>query len=105
MAPQIMPYRASFRQANGPFRPTTFGSTASAGSRTSSRVMSHWMEARIDSFGSMAVAVNPGVSVGTTNPRIPSSVCAQITATDAMDAKPIHRLAPVSTQSDPSLRA
>ena len=105
MAPQMIPYRASFRQANGPFRPTTFGSTASAGSRTSSRVMSHWMEARIDSFGSIGVAVNPGVSVGTTKPRIPSSVCAQITATWAMEARPIHRLAPLSTQSEPSRRA
>ena len=37
MAPQMMPYRASFRQANGPLSPTTFGSTASAGSRTSSK--------------------------------------------------------------------
>jgi hypothetical protein len=63
------------------------------------------MEARIDSFGSIAVAVNPGVVVGTTNPRIPSTVCAQMTATSAMEARPIHRLAPVSTQSDPSLRA
>ena len=32
--------------------------------------MSHWMEARMDSFGSIGVAVNPGVSVGTTKPRI-----------------------------------
>jgi hypothetical protein len=67
--------------------------------------MSHWTEARIDSFGSMLVAVNPGVSVGTTNPRIPSSVWAQITATAAIEASPIHRFAPVNTQSDPSLRA
>ncbi len=63
------------------------------------------MEARIDSFGSIGVAMNPGVSVGTTNPRMPSSVCAQITATWAIDARPIHRFAPVSTQSEPSLRA
>ena len=81
------------------------GSTASAGSRTSSRVMSHWIDARIDSFGSIGVAVKPGVSVGTTNPRIPSSVCAQMTATSAIDASPIHRFAPVSTQSVPSRAA
>ncbi len=67
--------------------------------------MSHWIEARIDSFGPIGVAVKPGVSVGTTKPLIPPSVCAQITATWAMDARPIHRLAPVSTQSDPSRRA
>jgi hypothetical protein len=36
--------------------------------------MSHWIDARIESFGSIAVAVNPGVDVGTTNPRTPSSV-------------------------------
>ena len=67
--------------------------------------MSHWMDARIDSFAVMGVALKPGVSVGTTKPRIPSSVCAQITATLATLASPIQRLAPLMTQSSPSLRA
>ena len=43
--------------------------------------MSHWMVARIDSFGAIGVAVKPAVSVGTMKPRMPSSVCAQMTAT------------------------
>ena len=36
---------------------------------------------------------------GRRNPRMPSSVCAQMTATSAIEASPIQRLAPVSTQS------
>ena len=79
-------------------RPRAPGSSASAGSRTSSRVMSHWIDARIDSFGSIGVAVKPSVAVGTTKPRMPSSVCAQMIATSAIEASPIQRLAPVSTQ-------
>ena len=59
----------------------------------------------MDSFGSMGVAVKPGVSVGTTKPRMPPSVCAQITATCATEASPIHRLVPVRIQSPPSRRA
>ena len=97
----MIPYRASFRQENGPRSPCAFGSSASAGNRTSSSSISHWMDARMDSFGSMIVAVKPGVSVGTRNPRIPSSVIAQITATFATVANPIHRLVPFSTQSVP----
>ncbi|CAN5778311.1 hypothetical protein BH24ACT8_BH24ACT8_11530 [soil metagenome] len=50
-------------------------------------------------------AENPGVSVGTTNPRMPSSVCAQTTATEATDPLVIHILVPSSTQSSPSRRA
>ena len=44
------------------------------------------------SFGSIGVAVNPGVTVGTRKPRMPSWVRAQMTATSAIDARPIHRL-------------
>ena len=105
MAPQMIPYRASLRQENGPFRPVTPGSTASAGSRTSVSVMSHWMDARMDSLGSIAVAVNPGVSVGITKPRIPSWVLAQMIATSAIEARPIQRLVPVSSQPSPSRTA
>ncbi len=67
--------------------------------------MSHCTEARIDSFGSMFLAPKPDESVGTRKPRRPSSVCAQMTATPAREASPIQRLTPVSSQSDPSLRA
>jgi hypothetical protein len=72
--------------------------------------MSHWIEARIDSFGSIGVAVKPGEDVGTTKPLIdpaplPSSVWAQMIATSAMDASPIQRLAPFSTHPSPSRTA
>ncbi len=93
------------RQENGPFKPVAPGSTASAGTRTPLSVMSHWIEARIPSLGSMGVAVKPPVPVGTTKPRIPSSVFAQMIATSAMEASPIHRFAPSITQSSPSRTA
>jgi hypothetical protein len=67
--------------------------------------MSHWIEARMASFGSIGVAANPGVAVGTRKPRMPSWVRAQMTATSAIDARPIHRLAPLITQPSRSRRA
>jgi hypothetical protein len=51
------------------------------------------------------LAVNPGVSVGTMNPRIPSSVAAQTIAMSATDPLVIHILRPLRIQSDPSRRA
>ena len=48
------------------------------------------------------MAVKPGVSVGTTKPRMPSSVCAHTTATPASVPLVIHILPPLSTQSSPS---
>ena len=51
------------------------------------------------------MAVNPAVAVGTTKPRMPSSVRAQITATSAIEARPIQRFAPSITQSSPSRTA
>jgi hypothetical protein len=68
-------------------------------------MMSHWMDARMDSLGSIGVAVNPGVSVGTTKPRTPSWVLAQTIATSSIEAKPIQHLAPVSSQPSPSRTA
>jgi hypothetical protein len=57
----------------------------------------------------MRGAEKPGVSVGTTNPRIPSSVCAQTTATSETDPLVIHIFEPSRTQStcapSPSRRA
>ena len=50
----------------------------------------------------MTGALNPGVSVGTTKPRMPSSVCAHTTATSATAPLVIHILVPLSTQSSPS---
>jgi hypothetical protein len=66
---------------------------------------SHWTDARIDSLPVIGVAVKPRLSVGTTNPRIPSSVAAQMIATSAIEASPIHRFAPESTQLEPSRTA
>ncbi|CKR66637.1 Uncharacterised protein [Mycobacterium tuberculosis] len=53
----------------------------------------------------MVLAVKPGVSVGTMNPRIPSSVAAHTIATSATEPLVIHILPPVITQSGPSRRA
>ena len=53
----------------------------------------------------MGVAVKPGAAVGTTKPRMSSVVLAQITATSAMEARPIHRFAPSITHSSPSRTA
>ena len=55
-----------------------------------------------DIFLWMRLAWKPGVSVGTTKPRIPSSVRAQTTATSATFPLVIHILEPSSTQSSPS---
>src|SRR5665811_2598249 len=80
IAPHRMPYRASLRQDSGPMRPRTSGNTASWGRRTPSRTSSLVTDALNDNLCLITVAENPGVSVGTTNPRIPSSVWAQMTA-------------------------
>src|ERR1700761_7407988 len=50
----------------------------------------------------MVLAVNPGVLVGTTKPRTPSSVTAQTIATSATEPLVIHILRPLRIQSDPS---
>lgn len=100
-----MPNRASFRHDNGPDNPWANGSCAEAGSRTLSNTNSEVTEARSDNLRWMALAVNPGVSVGTRNPRIPSSVCAHTVATSARLPLVIHILVPLSIQSLPSRRA
>src|ERR1700733_512666 len=94
VAPQVMPNLASDRQDSGPFSPDTSGSTASAGSRTSSKCSSEVTDARSDSFLWMLRAVKPRVPRGTRKPLIPSSVPAQITATSATDPLVIHILVP-----------
>ena len=62
-------------------------------------------EARIDIFFLMSGAEKPSVSVGTTNPRMPSSVCAHTTATSAIEPLVIHILLPSRIQSVPSCLA
>src|SRR5262249_50658808 len=79
--------------------------TADAGRRTSSSTNSLVTDARSDSLRVISGAENPGVSVGTTNPRILFSVWAQTTATSATEPLVIHILVPLSTQSSPSRRA
>ena len=61
-------------------------------------------DARSDILCLISGAEKPGVSVGTTKPRMPSSVRAQTTATSAIEPLVIHILRPSSTQSAPSRR-
>ena len=62
-------------------------------------------DARSESLCLISGALNPGVSVGTMNPRMPSSVPAHTTATSAMLPLVIHILRPLRIQSSPSRRA
>jgi hypothetical protein len=64
---------------------------------TSSEVI----DARSDTFRWISGAENPGVSVGTTKPRTPSSVPAHTTATSATEPLVIHILVPLRIQSPP----
>ena len=105
VTPHAMPNLASLRHDSGPLSPVTPGSTAPAGSRTSSRWSSEVMEARSDSFLWISLVVKPAVPRGTRKPRMPSSVRAQTTAMSAMLPLVIHILVPESTQSEPSWRA
>ena len=59
-------------------------------------------DARSESFSWISRAVKPGVSVGTTKPRMPSSVRAQTTATSATVPFVIHIFVPSRIQSSPS---
>ena len=97
-----MPKRASLRQDSGPRMLETSGSTASPGRRMSSNVSSEVIDARSDSLRWMSRALKPFVSVGTTKPRMPSSVRAHTTATSAIPPLVIHIFVPLSTQSSPS---
>ncbi len=62
-------------------------------------------DARSDSFLWISGALKPGSAVGTTNPRIPSSVCAHTMATSETLPFVIHILVPDRIQSSPSRRA
>ena len=90
------------RQDSGPFNPWTPGRIASAGSRTPSITSSDVTEARSDIFLWMSGALNPGEAVGTTNPRMPSSVLAHTIATSDTPPFVIHIFVPDRTQSSPS---
>ena len=62
-------------------------------------------DARRDSFESIVGAENPGVSVGTTNPRTPSSVRAHTIATSAIGELVIHIFAPFNIHPSACSRA
>ena len=62
-------------------------------------------DARSDSFLWMFRVENPFAARGTRNPRMPSCVAAQTTATSAMPPLVIHILVPDSSQSLPSRTA
>ena len=58
--PKMIPNRASVRHDSGPRRPVTSGSTASAGSRTSSSTSSLVTDARSESLRLISGALKPG---------------------------------------------
>ena len=62
-------------------------------------------DARSDIFLWITFAVKPGVVVGTTKPRMPSSVWAHTIATSARLPFVIHIFEPLRIQSSPSRRA
>src|SRR3954453_11409354 len=102
ITPQMIPKLASLSHVSGPRSPFTSGSPAPAGSRTSSMTSSDVTLARRDSFLWMSGAENPGVSHGTTKPRIPPSVLAHTIATSEQLPFVIHIFVPDRTQSSPS---
>ena len=108
MTPQAMPKRAALRQESGPFMPFTFGSTASFGMRTSSRMSSLVTLARRLIFLWMRRASKPFVSVGTRKPRTSLAslfappTFAQTSATCARLPFVIQRFVPLSTHESPS---
>ena len=62
-------------------------------------------EARSDILCAMVLDEKPALSVGTMNPRMPSSLWAHTIAMSAIEPFVIHILRPSSTQSSPSRRA
>ena len=98
VTPHTIPNLASLRHDSGPLSPVTPGSTASAGSLTSSKCSSAVIEARSDIFLWMVRVLKPRTPRGTRKPRIPSGVPAQTTATSAIAPFVIHILVPESTQ-------
>jgi hypothetical protein len=88
--------------------PRTFGSIASFGTRTSSRISSLVTLARRLIFLWMTRASNPLVSVGTRKPRTSPSTpptFAQTSATCARLPLVIQRFVPLRTNESPSSRA
>jgi hypothetical protein len=77
------------------------GSTFASGTRTSSKNSSDVTDARSEYFRRMSRATKAGIPFSTRNPRTPSSVIAQTTATSASVPLVIHVFAPRSTQSPP----
>ena len=63
------------------------------------------MDALRESLCLIGLTTRPAVLVGTQNPLMPSSVCAQMIATSATLPFVIHIFEPFITQSDPSFFA
>src|SRR4029078_10164095 len=94
-----MASRGRLRQPNGPFNPSTLGSSASSPTSTPSITTSPVIEARSDSFSLIFGALSPLEHFSSTKPRIlPScaSDLAQTTNTSAMGELVIHILVPDS---------
>src|SRR5207253_10697999 len=96
IAPHDIPYRALFKQPNGPLRPFTFGKIFSFGTFTLSNTSSPVADARRLHLPCVVGVVNPSIPRSTTNPRIsPSSSFAHTTATWENGAFEIHILLPL----------
>src|SRR6516165_431193 len=63
-----MPYRALFKQVNGPLRPRTSGKAFSSGQKTSSSTISPVIEVRRPTLPWMACALNPFHPFSSTTP-------------------------------------
>src|SRR3984957_4818537 len=106
MPPQPMPYRAWFKQDNGPRKPSTPGSKFSAGISQSVIDKPEVTEARSEYFPCTSQALNPGVPFSSRKPRIlPSSHFAQISATAASEPLVIHIFSPFRTYLSPFFTA
>ena len=95
---------------SGLFSPVLPGRIASRGRCTSSSTSSLVSDASSESLPFWSRALKPGVSVGTTKPRIPLvspalPVCAQTTATSAIEPLVIHILVPLSSHPSSVSRA
>src|SRR5690554_2684215 len=98
MTPQLIPYRAEFKQESGPLKLFTSGKTFSFGTSTFSNTNSPVLEARSDHLLWVSGVEKPSIPRSTTKPRIlPSSSLAQTTAMSAIGELVIHILAPFNT--------
>src|SRR5579863_8570970 len=96
--PQPIPNRACERQLSGPFSPLAQGSMAEFGTRQSESARLEVIDTRIDILPCKSDAVNPGVPLSITKPRMPSSARAQTIATSAAEPLVIQVFSPFRIQ-------